>query len=95
MTSQVEYYRTRMAERDLIIKIIDNEIQSSKMNITCKKRKYEEAMGYHNDYEVVQDSEKYITNNIKNRGNNWIDSYIENIYKKNKNITAFLVTSQK
>jgi hypothetical protein len=79
MTSQVEYYRNRMAERDLAIKLLENEIKKSKINITGKKRKYEEAMDYQNDYEVVQESEKYITNNIKNRGNNWIDSYLENI----------------
>jgi len=83
MTSQVEYYRNRMTERDLAIKIIEEEeIKKSKINITGKKRKYKEAMGYQNDYEVVQDPEKYITNNIKNRGNNWIDSYLENISNK-------------
>jgi hypothetical protein len=71
-----------MAERDLAIKKIEEEINKSKINITCKKRKYEEAMDYQNDYEVVQEPEKYITNNIKNRGNNWIDSYLENISNK-------------
>ena len=56
MSSQVEYYRKRMAEHDLAIKLIEDEIKTSKINITCKKRKYEEAMGYQNDYEVVQES---------------------------------------
>ena len=82
MTSQVEYYRTQMAECYLAIKIIEDEIQSSKMNITGKKRKYDEAMSYHNDYEVVQESEKYITNNRKNRGTNWINYYLEIISNK-------------
>jgi hypothetical protein len=84
MSSQVEYYRKRMAEHDLAIKLIEDEIKTSKINITCKKRKYEEAMGYQNDYEVVQESEQYITNNIKIQGENWIDSYLENLSNQKK-----------
>lgn len=84
MSSQVEYYRKRMDEHDLAIKLIEDEIKTSKINITCKKRKYEEAMGYQNDYEVVQESEQYITNNIKIQGENWIDSYLENLSNQKK-----------
>ncbi len=73
-----------MAEHDLAIKLIEDEIKTSKINITCKKRKYEEAMGYQNDYEVVQESEQYITNNIKIQGENWIDSYLENLSNQKK-----------
>ena len=84
MSSQVEYYRKRMDEHDLAIKLIEDEIKTSKINITCKKRKYEEAMGYQNDYEVLQESEQYITNNIKIQGENWIDSYLENLSNQKK-----------
>ena len=73
-----------MAERDLAIKLIDDQIKPSKIVITCKKRKYEEAMGYQNDYEIVQESEEYITNNIENRGEDWIDSYLENLSNQKK-----------
>jgi hypothetical protein len=48
-------------------------------NIIGKKRKYEESMGYENDYEIVQDCVSFITNKIEIRGINWIDSYLENI----------------
>ena len=34
-------------------------------------------MGYQNDYEVVQETEIFLTNKIKNKGDNWIDSYLE------------------
>ena len=39
-----------------------------------KKRKYEEAFGYPNDYLVVQEPEYKI-----NRGFNWIDAYLEGL----------------
>lgn len=77
MTSQIEYYRLRMTEHDLAFKSLENEMRTPKNNITGKKRKYKEAMGYKNDYEVVQEPKNY--NNIKIRGKNWIDSYLENL----------------
>ena len=43
-------------------------------NITGKKRKYEEAMNYQNDYEVVQFSDEY----IENKNEYWKDAYLEN-----------------
>jgi hypothetical protein len=67
-----------MAERDLAVKLLEDGKKTSN-NITGKKRKYEEALGYQNDYEVVQEPEKYITNNIEIKGHNWIDSYLENL----------------
>ena len=77
MTSQIEYYRLRMNERDLAFKSLEDEIRTPKNKITGKKRKHKEAMGYQNDYEVVQEPKNY--NNIKIRGKNWIDSYLENL----------------
>jgi hypothetical protein len=53
-------------------------INSKSTTITGKKRKYEEALGYSNDYEVVQEPKNY----LENRGINWIDSYLENLSNK-------------
>jgi len=79
MASQIEFYRLRMDEHNLVFKSLEDEMNIPKNNITGKKRKYKEAMGYQNDYEVVQEPKSYITNKIKIRGKNWIDSYLENI----------------
>jgi len=82
MTSQVEYYRHRLAQHDAVVDkiyLIPLPNISSNKN---KKRKYEEAMGYSNDYTIVQESETYITNKIKNQGNNWTDAYLENLSNK-------------
>ena len=75
--SQTEYYRNRMAERNITYKLLEHRINTSKTSIAGKKRKYKEAMGYQNDYEVVQETEIFLTNKIKNKGDNWIDSYLE------------------
>lgn len=88
MTSQVEYYRHRLAQHDDAVDKICLDhlsiISSSNKNKNekNKKRKYEEAMGYSNDYTIVQDSETYVTNKIKNNGNNWTDAYLENLSNK-------------
>ena len=64
-----EYYRLRMLEHDRVVKRIEEPLQK----ITGKKRKYSEAMGTNHDYEVVQEPDIY----KNNRGNNWIDAFIE------------------
>ena len=84
MTSQVEYYRLRLAQHDATIDkiyLIPLPNISSNKNKN-NKRKYEEAMGYSNDYTIVQDSETYITNKTQNNGNNWTDAYLENLSNK-------------
>lgn len=76
MESKTEFYRPR---RNLAFKLLEYEINTPKNNITGKKRKYKEAMGYQNDYEVVQEPKSYITNTIKSRDYNWVDAYLENL----------------
>jgi hypothetical protein len=80
MNSQTEYFRNRLLQHDASIKEI--EAKSVIVNITGKKRNYEEAFEYVNDYEIVQESEFFVTNKIVNKGNNWIDAYLENLIKK-------------
>jgi hypothetical protein len=77
MISYSNYFCQRLNAQDKRIKkiIIFNKDEK---NITGKKRKYEEAMGYSNDYEVVQDPESI----IQNKGYNWIDAYLENLSNK-------------
>ena len=84
MTSQVEYYRLRLAQHDAAVdKIYLTPLPNISSNKNKNnKRKYEEAMGYSNDYTIVQDSETYVTNKIKNNGNNWTDAYLENLSNK-------------
>ena len=68
-----EYFRMRMLAHDQAISKIEEPLQK----ITGKKRSYSEAMGKDNDYEVVQEPFNYNFN----RGNNWIDAFLE---QKNK-----------
>jgi hypothetical protein len=82
MTSQVEYFRNRMNNHDAVIKNLEK--RETRMNIIGKKRKYEEAMGYTNDYEVVQEFESYQTNNVKIKGKNWVDAFLENLSNDKK-----------
>ena len=79
--SQTEYYRYRMAQRNIAYELLEYRINTSNTSITGKKRKYKEAMGYQHDYEVVQETETFLIHKIKNQGDNWIDSYLENQYK--------------
>lgn len=76
MLSYTEYYRQRLNQAKICQYDIDKHILIP--NITGKKRKYEEAMGYPNDYEIVQDSQSITTN----KGSNWIDAYLENLSNK-------------
>ena len=62
-----------------------DQIQNQNMNnvhvvsLIGKKRSYEEAMGYQNDYEVVQDptTENMVRNNL------WKDAHLEQICIQN------------
>jgi len=62
MLSYSNYFRQRLNAQDIRVKniISSYKIHTNNINkdvsITGKKRKYEEAMGYPNDYEVVQES---------------------------------------
>ena len=88
MTSQIEYYRLRLAQHDAVInsltldnlKITNNEpkVTNNEPIIKSKKRTYEEAFGYAHDYEVVQDPIAH----QNNRGLNWKDGYLENLANK-------------
>jgi len=79
MSSYSEYYRNRLETRILLQDLVKSpNIATS--NIIGKKRSYEEAMGYSNDYLVVQEPEK-----IKNKDTNRMDAYLENLSnEKNK-----------
>ena len=79
MTSYSEYYRRRLEEQTMRLKDLDKK-EIIIHNITGNKRTYENAMGYPNDYLVVQDPESIETP----RGINWIDSYLENLSNKQK-----------
>ena len=78
MESYTEYFRQRLEEQKSRLQAFENKSKTHIPSITCKKRKYEEAMGYPNDYEVVQEPESIVTN----KGSNWIDAYLENISNK-------------
>jgi len=75
-----EYYRRRLSEQQICLVHLDTNQKISTPNITGKKRTYTEAMGYPNDYLVVQDPETIETP----KGINWIDSYLENLSNKQK-----------
>jgi len=62
----------RMLAHDNAISKIEEPFYFNK-KITGKKRTYSEAMGKDNDYEVVQEPFNYNFN----RGNNWIDAFLE------------------
>ena len=71
MTSRIEYYRQRLIEQQYRLE----NIERCKSDVTGKKRKYEDAMGYPNDYEVVQDPQSFPVT----KGNNWVDAYLEHL----------------
>lgn len=77
MSSSVEYYRQRLNEQKFRLDQIEDSIKHP--TITGKKRKYEDAMGYPNDYEVVQAPES--VPRIQVKGNNWVDAYLEHLPK--------------
>lgn len=70
------YFRQRLNAQDERLKEI---VSCNKdINVTGKKRKYEDAMGYSNDYLTVQEPKSILTN----KGSNWIDAYLENLSNK-------------
>lgn len=71
-----EYYRQRLYAQKIRLEVLNDNTKAQIENITGKKRKYEEAMGYTNDYPVVQEPASFTT---PNKGLNWIDSYSENL----------------
>lgn len=75
MFSYTRYYYQRLNEAK--IRQYDIIVMP---NIIGKKRKYEEAMGYPNDYEIVQDPQTITSN----KGSNWIDAYLENLSNNKK-----------
>jgi hypothetical protein len=76
MSSYSNYFRQRLNAQDERMKQINTYKYN---NITGKKRKYKEALGYSNDYVIVQDSQQYLTLATQNRGANWIDAYLEHL----------------
>lgn len=66
MKSYTEYYSKRLNDQKLRLQLLENNTTIVSTNITGKKRKYEEAMGYKNDYEVVQNPESITPFNISN-----------------------------
>ncbi len=64
MYSFSEYFMRRLAQRESNVRYLTIKVTEKK--ITGKKRKYEEAMGYSNDYEVVQKFVSY------SKGINWV-----------------------
>jgi hypothetical protein len=81
MQSYSEYFRQRLEQQNSRIKDLESQRKNISPNVTGKKRKYEEAMGYQNDYEVVQDPESI---SRQNKGSNWIDTYQENLFNMKK-----------
>ena len=61
MSSAVEYYKHRLDLYDENSKKISVKIKTPQIYFSGKKRKYEEALGYPNDYESVQNT----TNKLK------------------------------
>jgi len=57
MSSYSEYFRQRLLEQQFRLQELDKKSIIKTSNIIGKKRKYEEAMGYQNDYLVVQESQ--------------------------------------
>jgi hypothetical protein len=54
MQSYTEYFRQRLKEQNARIHALESNPKYTMPNITCKKRKYTEAMGYKNYYEFVK-----------------------------------------
>ena len=73
MSSYKEYYRRRLLEQEFLhSKIFQVSILG--------KRKYRDAFGYDNDYEVVQQPNIQNLQHINNT--NWKDAYTENLFNK-------------
>jgi len=78
MSSYSEYYRQRLQDQKIRLQEFESNLKKTTPNITGRKRKYEEAMGYQNDYLVVQEPQSI----QQNKGYNWVDAYLENLSNK-------------
>jgi hypothetical protein len=78
MNSYTEYYKKRLNRQTYRIRELYCQLKYPVDKMTGKKRTFEEAFGYPNDYEVVQEPERF----LQNEGDNWKDGYIENISRK-------------
>ena len=58
-------------------------MEQKQEQIVGKKRKYEEAMGYANDYQVVQQPELRTTTINMNDKMSWVDAYCEQCHREN------------
>jgi len=79
MTSYTHYFQQRLNARDERVNNLEQKNLNALNKVSGKKRKYEEAMGYINDYIVVQEPSE---ENKNNKGKNWVDSYSENLFVK-------------
>ena len=84
MKSYSEYFRKRLEDQKLRVYELDYNSKITTPNIICKKRKYHEAMGYSNDYLVVQEHERIKNLATQNNGDNWIDAYLEHLFNEKK-----------
>lgn len=76
MSSYTEYYRRRLLEQKFLYSKV---FQVSILG----KRKYRDAFGYENDYEVVQQPSIENLQPVYNNNNvNWKDAYTENLFNK-------------
>lgn len=75
MFSYTKYYQDRLNAQKLRVLQLDT---NKKTNVSGKKRKYQEAFDYPNDYIVVQEHKSIKSNKC----NIWIDAYLENILIK-------------
>jgi hypothetical protein len=66
-----EYYKRILEKHDDVIKNLEKKIPLQ--TTIGKKRTYNNAFGYDNDYEIVQNRSLYIIN----EGTNWTDAYLE------------------
>jgi hypothetical protein len=83
MHSRVEYFRNRLLQHDQVMNQIELELKQKKENIkkvVGKKRKYQDALGYENDYLVVQDPDQ--KNAVNNGRKDWIDAYSQNLFNE-------------
>jgi hypothetical protein len=64
----------------IILKRTNENLDSKTLESLLGKRSYVEAMGYNNDYNIVQESDPLLTN----YGSNWVDAYTENLLHDTK-----------
>jgi hypothetical protein len=76
MATNYAYYKQLFEKHDIQF----NKLTTTPIKIIGKKRKYEEAMGYANDYEVVQEPPQVAT-----YVSNWVDAYTEQIIRRSLN----------